>query len=264
MDRPNILILTPVKSASRYLDGYFALLERLTYPHGLLSLGLLESDSKDDTFARLEHLVAISCKDFRAKHLFKKDFGFEMPAGVPRYEAVYQATRRAVLARARNHLLFRALCDEDWVLWLDVDIVEFPADILQQLVALDLDIVHPHCVLDYGGRTFDLNAWSENGRAHMDHLRGRGRVRLQSVGGTMLLVRADRHRDGLVFRRFTGAAAAGSEIHTHCAAIRSGKSRRKALPSWLRIWALNVGAFPTLKFAIARAEATPAPGVSGD
>ncbi len=202
MDRPNILILTPVKSASRYLDGYFALLERLTYPHGLLSLGLLESDSKDDTFARLEHLVAISCKDFRAKHLFKKDFGFEMPAGVPRYEAVYQATRRAVLARARNHLLFRALCDEDWVLWLDVDIVEFPADILQQLVALDLDIVHPHCVLDYGGRTFDLNAWSENGRAHMDHLRGRGRVRLQSVGGTMLLVRADRHRDGLVFPPF--------------------------------------------------------------
>ena len=125
-----------------------------------------------------------------------------MPDDVPRFEAVYQPQRRAVLARARNHLLFRALRDEDWVLWLDVDIVEYPRDILQRLIALDLDIVHPHCVTDYGGRSFDLNAWCDNGRVHMDDMRGRGRVRLDSAGGTMLLVRADGHRDGLVFPPF--------------------------------------------------------------
>jgi len=33
-------------------------------------------------------------------------------------------------------------------------------------------------------------------------LRGQGVVRLQSVGGTLLLVRADHHRDGLVFPPF--------------------------------------------------------------
>jgi len=197
-----VLILTPMKTASRFLEGYFARLQALTYPHERLSLGVLEGDSFDDTFARLQQLMPEACPNFCSKGLFKRDFGATVPPGIPRFEAVYQATRRAVLARARNHLLFNALRRHDWVLWLDVDVVEYPADILQRLIALDLDIVHPHCVVDYGGRSFDRNAWCDNGRLHMEDLRGRGRVRLDSVGGTMLLVRADRHRDGLVFPPF--------------------------------------------------------------
>jgi hypothetical protein len=204
MDTPSatVLILTPVKTAARYLDGYFAGLESLRYPHHLLSLGILEGDSSDDTFAQLGRLICDRCPDFGSKRLFTKSFGTTIPPGVARHEAVYQASRRAALARSRNHLLFRALRDHEWVLWLDVDVVEYPADILQRLIALDLDIVHPHCVLEYGGETFDRNAWCDNGRLHMEDLRGRSRVRLDAVGGTMLLVRADRHRDGLVFPPF--------------------------------------------------------------
>jgi peptide chain release factor subunit 1 len=204
MDTPQatVLILTPMKTAASYLAGYFGGLEALTYPHELISLGVLEGDSSDDTFAALRQLMATACPRYYSKQLFKQDFGLTFPPDVPRHEHVYQATRRAVLARARNHLLFRALREHDWVLWLDVDVVEYAADILQQLIALDLDIVHPHCVLEYGGPSFDLNAWCDSGRRHMEDLRGRGRVRLDSVGGTMLLVRADRHRDGLVFPPF--------------------------------------------------------------
>ena len=55
---------------------------------------------------------------------------------------------------------------------------------------------------EYGQTSFDLNAWTDGGRKHLSDLRGQGIVRLQSVGGTMLLVRADRHRDGLVFPPF--------------------------------------------------------------
>jgi hypothetical protein len=73
---------------------------------------------------------------------------------------------------------------------------------LDQLLALDRDIVHPNCVIDYGGKSFDQNAWSTGGRKHLSDMRGEGIVRLESVGGTMLLVRADRHRDGLVFPPF--------------------------------------------------------------
>lgn len=200
--RPTVLILTPMKSAARYLDGYFAGLQRLSYPHERLSLGVLEGDSDDDTFARLERLIPSACPQFKSKHLVKRDFGQTIPAHLPRYTEVYQSARRAVLARARNHLLFNALRDQDWVLWLDADVVAYPPDIVERLLALDLDIVHPHCVKSYGGETFDRNAWVDQGRLYMQDLRGRERVRLESVGGTMLLVRADRHRDGLVFPPF--------------------------------------------------------------
>jgi Anp1 len=63
-----------------------------------------------------------------------------------------QVMRRAVLARSRNHLLFRVLDDQDWVLWLDVDVIEYPPDIIERLLATGKRIVHPNCVRHYGGR----------------------------------------------------------------------------------------------------------------
>jgi glycosyltransferase involved in cell wall biosynthesis len=199
-DDANVLILTPMKSAVQYLDTYFSLLRRLSYPRRLLSLGILEGDSDDGTYAEVEKRLA--AEEFRRKTLVKKDFGFQIPAGIPRYEAVYQPARRAILARARNHLLFHALDDEDWVLWIDADVIDYPGDIVEQLIALDRDVVHPHCVTEPGGATFDRNAWRDGGRERMDNMRGEGLVRLDGVGGTMLLVRADRHRDGLIFPPF--------------------------------------------------------------
>jgi glycosyltransferase involved in cell wall biosynthesis len=195
-----VLVLTPMKSAERYLDRYFTGLSRLSYPRRLTSLGILEGDSTDDTFAAVE--ARLAAEDFCRKTLVRKDFGFHMPADVPRYAAVFQPTRRAILARARNHLLFHALDDEDWVLWLDVDVISYPQDIIEQLLSIGHDIVHPHCVTTPGGPSFDLNAWRDRGRQRMQDLRGQGRVRLDAVGGTMLLVRADRHRDGLIFPPF--------------------------------------------------------------
>lgn len=197
-----ILILTPMKNAAPHLARYFALLERLSYPHHLLSLGILEGDSDDDTHERVARLMADSCSGFADKQLFRKHFGRVVPAHLPRHVEVYQSTRRAVLARARTHLLFGALRAQDWVLWLDADVIDYPPDIIERLIAFDLDIVHPHCVTDYGGKSFDRNAWVANGQTLMEDLRGRERVRLDSVGGTMLLIRADRHRDGLVFPAF--------------------------------------------------------------
>src|SRR5207237_5827425 len=61
----------------------------------------------------------------------------------------------------------------------------------------------PHCVLKYGGPTFDRNAWRDQGKLHIDDLRGEGDVvELHTVGATMLLIRADLHRDGLIFPPF--------------------------------------------------------------
>jgi hypothetical protein len=140
---------------------------------------------------------------FRRVGLWKRDFGYELPHGIHRGAEEIQFERRVVLAKSRNHLLSHALDDEEWVLWLDVDVIEYPPDIIERLIATGKDIVQPHCVLDYHGPTFDQNGWRDKGRLHLDDLRSAGEiVELDAVGGTMLLVRADLHRDGLVFPCF--------------------------------------------------------------
>ena len=198
--KDRVLILTPVKDAEDYLDGYFESLYRLTYPHHLISIAFLESDSSDETYGKLLGRLPELEKGFRSAAVWKKDFGFRIPEGTPRWAGHLQRERRTVLAKSRNHLLFRALGDEDWVLWLDVDIVEYPPEIIERLLGAGKDIVQPNCVREYGGESFDLNAWRDRGRLHLHDLRGEGDlVRLDSVGGTMLLVRADIHREGLVF-----------------------------------------------------------------
>jgi hypothetical protein len=200
---PPVLILTPVKDATSHIETYLKGLERLTYPRELLSLGMLEGDSTDGTFALLCGLRARLEQRFSRVTLCKRDFGFKMPASVARWADAYQLQRRAVLARSRNHLLMRALDDESWVLWLDVDVIDYPADLIETLLAAGRDVVHAHCVQQYGGPTFDLNAWRDKGKLRMSDLRGANApVRLDAVGGTVLLVHADRHRDGLIFPPF--------------------------------------------------------------
>jgi hypothetical protein len=198
-----ILVLTPVKNAAACLRGYCDQLRRLTWPHAEISLGFLESDSTDGTYEALSRHARALRRQFRRVGLWKRDFGYQLPRGIHRGAAEIQVERRVVLAKSRNHLLAHALDDEEWVLWLDVDVIEYPADIIERLIATGKDIVQPHCVLDYNGPTFDQNGWRDKGRLHLDDLRSEGEiVELDAVGGTMLLVRADLHRDGLVFPCF--------------------------------------------------------------
>jgi len=192
-----------MKDAARHLDTYVNALHGLSYPRDLVSIGILESDSVDATPALLPGQIANLRSTFRRAEFFQHHFGYRLPKDQPRYAHHLQVRRRSILAKSRNHLLSRALNDEDWVLWLDVDVVEYPSDIIERLLATGKDIVHPNCVRDYGGTSFDLNAWRKRGRYHLHDLRQEGDlVPIDSVGGTMLLVRADVHRDGLIFPSF--------------------------------------------------------------
>ena len=201
--RPTVLVLTPVKQAAAHLPRYFEALSRLHYPPDRLSVGILEGDSTDDSY----ELVAERLPGLRERHrrvtLTRWNAHFQIPDGVPRWAPPFQLPRRVVLAKARNRLLSAALRDEEWVLWLDIDVAEYPADVLERLLATGKDIVTPHCVVEWGGPTFDWNSWRNKGLERMDALRGGpDLVRLDAVGGTMLLIRADLHREGLVFPAF--------------------------------------------------------------
>lgn len=202
MTTANVLILTPVKQSAHEAVGYVDRLLGLDYPVEHLAVGILESDSTDGTLSAFEtDFARLRDAGWRSADVWQRNFGYRIPDGLPRWDPTIQLERRRILALSRNHLLFNALTDDiEWVLWLDVDVIEFQPDIIRLLTSLGRDIVQPHCVTEWDGPTFDLNAWRDQGRLHLDDMRAEGFiVPLHAVGGTMLLVRADRHRDGLIW-----------------------------------------------------------------
>lgn len=198
--REKVLVLTPVKNAADLAEDYVARLAALAYPPELLSIGLLESDSRDGTFEAFDRALDVLRPRWGSVGIWKQDFHYSIPEGCHRWQVDLQLKRRGILAHSRNELLRRALRDEDRVLWLDADVIEYPRDIIEQLLSYGKEILHPHCVLKYGGGTFDRNAWRERGAVLMEQLRGREILApLDAVGGTMLWIHADLHRKGLIF-----------------------------------------------------------------
>ncbi|WP_336801276.1 glycosyltransferase [Kaistia sp. MMO-174] len=215
-----VLVAIPVRNAAATLDALFAHIEALDYPAEKLSIAFLIGNSIDDSLERLRAFLARSRRRFRRTLLVEQDFA--APDSGPRWNLRHQRVRRSRIAQARNRLLDAALVDEDWVLWIDADIVDFPPDILGRMLAERARVVHPDCVRQPGGPSFDLNAWIalaeprddqwikhvRDGlyqppvghlRLYQHDLRHLRRVRLDSVGGTMLLVDAAIHRAGITF-----------------------------------------------------------------
>jgi cellulose synthase/poly-beta-1,6-N-acetylglucosamine synthase-like glycosyltransferase len=136
---PSILILTPIKdikkrTLSRYLDNLAA----FDYPREMISIALLEGDSKDDSFERVQRELPKMRQLYSHVELFKYDIKKVSPTAIQtfygegdnRHEIEYQKIRRSNLARARNYLLAKALRDEEWVLWMDADVWSHPAQVL--------------------------------------------------------------------------------------------------------------------------------------
>jgi glycosyltransferase involved in cell wall biosynthesis len=221
--RPSILILTPIKNAARFLPAFFDNLLQIDYPREQLSLAFLESDSEDDTRTVLRTHIDAHNKDFARIEAYRQDFGFKFEG--PRWQPHLQFRRRGILGQARTTLFKRAWRGEEWVLWIDADVVGYPREALDQLLATGKSIVVPHCVQYPTGPTFDLNTfkfkpgaqpqeWRHlvdgniqtprgQGRLYLDDLRGQGLVEIDGVGGTMLLVKAEIHAQGILFPHYS-------------------------------------------------------------
>jgi len=145
-----VLILTPLKDAAPYLAKYFELLSELTYPHHLIDLAFLISDTTDNTVSVLaDELDRIQSRSdhlpFNSAMIINKDFNFKLSQNVEeRHSFEAQGPRRKAMGRARNYLLASALKPEhSWVYWRDVDIVESPKRILEDFMEHDRDIIVP-------------------------------------------------------------------------------------------------------------------------
>ena len=112
------------------------------------------------------------------------------------------------------------------MLWLDSDLWRYGPNLIEALMSSGRSITVPNCVFEqFGGRPYDLNNWQEtevsevlksikpegeplfeggdedNGRLNLAQVDG-DLVPLDGIGGAVILIRADVHRDGLVFPSF--------------------------------------------------------------
>ncbi|WP_432471599.1 glycosyltransferase [Amphritea sp. HPY] len=220
---PQVAIFIPVKDGAEFITKNFALIQGLNYPKNRLRVIFGEGHSVDESSQIIENICRKYGSDFKQVVQLKITSGHNISRN-KRWKPSVQRQRRGAIAQVRNEMLNRALqAEDDFVLWLDVDINHFSSEILNRLLSENEKVVVPNCVLDKGQASFDQNCFLEIGtpsraeyykhcqyglfqppanywfRRHLHELRYLDRVPLHGVGGCILLVHADIHRAGITF-----------------------------------------------------------------
>jgi mannan polymerase complexes MNN9 subunit/mannan polymerase II complex ANP1 subunit len=213
-----VLILTPIRDAAHLMEKFGAILQKLTYPHHLIRVGFGEDGSVDNT---LEVATNVA-KDLKTKYDFKDAMVFQLPikgkrfSRSRRHDDDIQIERRSHLAKVRNMLTERALKREQWILWIDIDVVEIRNDVIEQFIYSNKDVMVasvffkkvPFRIFQKAVvyELFERNSFNEtvqNGHAYRLYphdFKSYGReVPIQFVGSCLLMVRADCIRKGLNF-----------------------------------------------------------------
>ncbi|KAJ5761165.1 Anp1 [Penicillium odoratum] len=175
-----ILILTPL---ARFYQEYWDNLERLSYPHELISLGFIAPKTKDGNAAVTALEKAISRTQsgpiddrFASISILRQDFDppLQSQDEKVRHQMSAQKERRESMSRARNSLVFTTLGPgTSWVLWLDADVVETPPTLIQDLTHHDQPVIVPNCFQRYYDskerkwdvRPYDYNSWIDSEEA---------------------------------------------------------------------------------------------------
>ncbi|KAK4238165.1 glycosyltransferase [Achaetomium macrosporum] len=170
-----ILLCVPLRDAEAHLPMFFSHLRNFTYPHHLIDVAFLVSDSKDRTLEVLvEKMEEIQASEddkmpFGEISIIEKDFGQVVNQDVEsRHGFAAQAGRRKLMARARNWLLSAALRPyHSWVYWRDVDVETAPFTILEDLMRHNKDVIVPNVWRPLpewlgGEQPYDLNSWQES------------------------------------------------------------------------------------------------------
>ncbi|BAO38329.1 Mannan polymerase II complex anp1 subunit [Kluyveromyces marxianus] len=170
-----VLFCVPLRDAAAHLDMFFDTMDKLTYPHNLIDLSFLVSDSSDDTMSvLLSHLRKAQSNQDKTKRfgnieIFEKDFGQSVGQSFSdRHGFAAQGPRRKSMAKARNWLGSAALKPyHSYVYWRDVDVQTIPNTILEDLMHHDKDVIVPNVwrpLPDWLGniQPYDLNSWVES------------------------------------------------------------------------------------------------------
>ena len=146
-----VLMCTPLRDAEPHIPMFFSHLRNFTYPHHLIDMAFLVSDSKDDTLQVLSRMLKELQNDEDPKMPFgeisvlEKDFGQTVNQDVEsRHGFAAQAGRRKLMAQARNWLLSATMRPtHSWIYWRDADVETSPPSILEDLMRHNKDVIVP-------------------------------------------------------------------------------------------------------------------------
>ena len=235
-DQSHVLLLTISNGESswgsqswlwnRGFKGYLKMISQFEYPKRFMSYAFLTSDIRE------YHVMKKELDRFfdgnegipLVKLMYDDSIKFTV-ARENRQDPSLQKERRRLLARYRNTLTLSSLEQfHDAVLWIDADIVRIPNDLLAKFVKSDKEIIVPRTNYK-SGREYDMNTWAgprlkptidqrnkvargeffEPNRTpdtkflHMFPSDSEEFVEMDSVGGTVLFMRAEVVRQGVVF-----------------------------------------------------------------
>ncbi|KAF4137011.1 Anp1 [Phytophthora infestans] len=224
----SVLVMVVLKDAESWGQGrgaqdFMELLGSFDYPKEKMSVTVLTSSASEFGVMKNHFKDQIEWYS-RLSVLFRDDFALpNVVTRENRHDNDVQRNRRRVIARYRNFALQATM--ELWhqhVVWLDADVHKIPSGLLKRMIRSGLDIVEPMCVrMKASGKDwyeYDLNAWvgqrkvrrsaqdsnfvpgdSSVQRMRQFHGTEETFVPLDSVGGTVLYVKADIHRQGVLF-----------------------------------------------------------------
>ncbi|KAK3824126.1 MAG: Anp1-domain-containing protein [Linnemannia elongata] len=225
--KQTVLVLTLVRDRESWSDGrsfpdFLSIVQGFDHPMSNINLGVLVSDKNEFNAITdyIKHLPDGNKNFFGHIHVILR----EKDAGIPREHRRAddaQRDRRRLIARLRNYLLYTTMRDEDSVLWIDSDMIRVPNDLLNRMIDSGKDIITTATRSGPSGGFIDLNAWVgerikpnaeeqaiiEQGGIFVPRpksvkftheLQGEF-TELDSVGGTVLFVRGEVHREGVAF-----------------------------------------------------------------
>ncbi|CDS03846.1 hypothetical protein LRAMOSA06801 [Lichtheimia ramosa] len=229
----HVLILTMINpSTVRYLADFFKTVRKLDHPN--LSMAVLIINPGPTTVHAVRQHIEHTRIAFPVK-LYVKTYEDSIMSYIltPGKETVYelQPLRRAAIARARNFLLQSALeSKHQYTLWLDPLLAWFPSTLVQDLIAVDEDIVVPNTMIQRDGNEWghDKRNWQETELSislskevpedfifmegwleftthrflMIDMTEMENKVPLDGIGSTCILTRASVHREGINFPAF--------------------------------------------------------------
>ncbi|OBZ89440.1 Mannan polymerase II complex ANP1 subunit [Choanephora cucurbitarum] len=219
----HILVLTVLDHSEDYLDKYFNLLDATEYPNKLISVGLLLSDSSEESMKKVSERVQTLQARWKHKFfeidVFQKDFQLDTKIDDI---SLGLESKRATIAKSKNFLLTAALREHhSWVVWIDVKLHSYPATIFSDLMLADADVIVPNCLQfreDGEFWAYDRNNWQESdlslkkqkdldaSQVMMEDMPTKKgmeyKVPLDGVGTTFTMVKATVHREGAIFPPF--------------------------------------------------------------